>query len=93
MSAIITKLRFEVYLEGDLIIREGEMGTEMYFLKEGVVKITIGNQEADELTHGAYFGGKLYQGLILVNAKEQTNKQTNEWANEGTSERAPSTRL
>ena len=65
VSAIVTKLKFEVFLEGDIIIREGEMGTEMYFLREGIVEITIGDQIADELTEGAYFGGRLLYPTIL----------------------------
>ena len=41
------------------------MGTEMYFLREGIVEITIGDQIADELTEGAYFGGRLLYPTIL----------------------------
>ena len=41
------------------------MGTEMYFLREGIVEITIGDQIADELTEGAYFGGRLLYSTIL----------------------------
>ena len=58
VSAIITKLEFEVYLEGDVIIREGEMGTEMYFLKSGVVSVSCGGQTTDDLKDGSYFGGE-----------------------------------
>lgn len=36
---IIIKLEFEVYLEDDIIIWEGEMGIEMYFFKMGVVSV------------------------------------------------------
>ena len=58
VSAIITKLDFEVYLEGDVIIREGEPGTEMYFLKSGTVSVNCDGVTSDDLTDGAYFGGK-----------------------------------
>ena len=59
VSAIITKLEFEVYLEGDVIIREGELGTEMYFLKSGVVSVSCDGLSTDDLVDGAYFGGKV----------------------------------
>ena len=58
VSAIITKLEFEVYLEDDIIIREGQMGTEMYFLKSGVVSVSCEGKVSDDLTDGSYFGGK-----------------------------------
>ena len=57
VSAIITKLEFEVYLEGDIIIREGEPGTEMYFLKSGIVTVSCDGVISDDLTDGSYFGG------------------------------------
>ena len=63
VTAIITKLEFEVYLEGDVIIREGELGTEMYFLKSGVVSVSCDGQTTDDLTDGSYFGGEFSIGL------------------------------
>ena len=60
VSAIITNLQFEVYLEGDEIIREGELGTEMYFLKEGVVDVFVGGKKVNEMTDGSYFGGNYH---------------------------------
>ena len=63
VTAIITKLEFEVYLEGDVIIREGELGTEMYFLKSGVVRVSCDGQTTDDLTDGSYFGGEFSIGL------------------------------
>ncbi|XP_031571692.1 potassium/sodium hyperpolarization-activated cyclic nucleotide-gated channel 2-like [Actinia tenebrosa] len=65
VSAIITNLKFEVYLEGDEIIREGELGTEMYFLKEGIVDVFVGKNKVNELTDGSYFG----EISVLTNAK------------------------
>lgn len=65
VSAIITKLEFEVYLEDDIIIREGEMGTEMYFLKTGVVSVTCEGQASEDLTDGSYFG----EICLLTNAR------------------------
>lgn len=65
VSAIITKLDFEVYLEGDVIIREGEPGTEMYFLKSGTVSVNCDGVTSDDLTDGAYFG----EICLLTNAR------------------------
>lgn len=66
VSAIITKLEFEVYLEGDVIIREGELGTEMYFLKSGVVSVSCDGQTTDDLTDGSYFGGEFVMFVIYL---------------------------
>lgn len=59
VSEIVTKLRFEVFLEGDVIIQEGSVGTEMYFLREGSVEIKTNDNLQNILTDGSYFGGKL----------------------------------
>ena len=45
VSDVVTKLRFEVYQPGDLIIREGTIGSKMYFIQEGVVDIIKSNNE------------------------------------------------
>ncbi len=58
VSAIITKLRFEVFLEGDVIIQEGTIGADMYFLREGSVEIRTNNDLQNVLNDGSYFGGK-----------------------------------
>ena len=58
VSAIVTKLRFEVFLEGDIIIQEGTIGTEMYFLREGSVEIRTNNYIRNVLNDGSFFGGK-----------------------------------
>lgn len=58
VSRIITKLTFEVFLEGDVIIQEGTMGTEMYFLQEGTVEVRVKNICQNELGDGSYFGGE-----------------------------------
>lgn len=70
MSAIITKLQFEVYLEGDIIIREGELGTEMYFLKAGTVSVSCDGEATDDLTDGSYFGGE----FVAIGARLLANR-------------------
>jgi signal-transduction protein with cAMP-binding, CBS, and nucleotidyltransferase domain len=58
VSDVVTKLRFEVFQPGDLIIREGTIGTKMYFIQEGIVDIIKGNNEVmTTLSDGSYFGG------------------------------------
>ncbi|XP_045069993.1 potassium/sodium hyperpolarization-activated cyclic nucleotide-gated channel 3-like [Coregonus clupeaformis] len=56
VTAVLTKLRFEVFQPNDLIIREGTMGRKMYFIQHGRVGIlTRGNKET-KLSDGSYFG-------------------------------------
>ncbi|XP_010222149.1 PREDICTED: potassium/sodium hyperpolarization-activated cyclic nucleotide-gated channel 2 [Tinamus guttatus] len=58
VTAMLTKLKFEVFQPGDYIIREGTIGKKMYFIQHGVVSIlTKGNKEM-KLSDGSYFGGK-----------------------------------
>jgi hyperpolarization activated cyclic nucleotide-gated potassium channel 2 len=58
VTEVVTKLRFEVFQPGDLIIREGTMGLSMYFLQEGVVDIISKEGEIiTSLPEGSYFGG------------------------------------
>ena len=40
---IIQRLKTDVYLPDDYIVREGEIGNEMYFIIEGIVKILFKN--------------------------------------------------
>ncbi|XP_063145359.1 potassium/sodium hyperpolarization-activated cyclic nucleotide-gated channel 2 [Candoia aspera] len=56
VTAMLTKLRFEVFQPGDYIIREGTIGKKMYFIQHGVVSVlTKGNKEM-KLLDGSYFG-------------------------------------
>ncbi|XP_068271082.1 potassium/sodium hyperpolarization-activated cyclic nucleotide-gated channel 3 [Nyctibius grandis] len=56
VTAMLTKLRFEVFQPGDFIIREGTVGKKMYFIQHGLVSIlTKGNKET-KLSDGSYFG-------------------------------------
>ena len=43
---------------GDIIIREGTIGTKMYFIQEGIVDIVSNGEVATSLSDGSYFGGK-----------------------------------
>lgn len=56
---IIQKLKPQIYMPGDFIIHEGEKGTEMFFLTEGLAEILIFKENkllSIILSKGAYFG-------------------------------------
>uniref|UniRef100_A0A8D0GZ19 Hyperpolarization activated cyclic nucleotide gated potassium and sodium channel 2 n=1 Tax=Sphenodon punctatus TaxID=8508 RepID=A0A8D0GZ19_SPHPU len=56
VTAMLTKIKFEVFQPGDYIIREGTIGKKMYFIQHGVVSVlTKGNKEM-KLSDGSYFG-------------------------------------
>ncbi|XP_035479644.2 potassium/sodium hyperpolarization-activated cyclic nucleotide-gated channel 2 [Scophthalmus maximus] len=56
VTAVLTKLRFEVFQPSDFIIREGTLGRKMYFIQHGRVGVlTRGNKET-KLSDGSYFG-------------------------------------
>ncbi|XP_029772192.1 potassium/sodium hyperpolarization-activated cyclic nucleotide-gated channel 2 [Suricata suricatta] len=64
VTAMLTKLRFEVFQPGDYIIREGTIGKKMYFIQHGVVSVlTKGNKEM-KLSDGSYFGEAHGHGLL-----------------------------
>lgn len=57
---MITKLEFEVFQPGDYIIREGTVGTKMYFIQEGIVDVVTRSRDVvTSLSDGSYFGGDL----------------------------------
>lgn len=60
VTVILTKLRFEVFQPGDLIIREGTLGRKMYFIQHGTVTVVPRGSKEIRLSDGAYFGGKSY---------------------------------
>jgi hypothetical protein len=58
VSEVVGQLQFEVFLPGDLIIKEGTIGTKMFFIQEGVVDIvTPDGRVTTSLGDGSYFGG------------------------------------
>ena len=44
------------YKQGDIIIKEGEFGTEAYFIKSGEVSVLKGDQEVATLNKNKVFG-------------------------------------
>lgn len=66
VTVILTKLRFEVFQPGDLIIREGTLGRKMYFIQHGIVTVIPHGSKEITLNDGAYFGGKSLIYLLHV---------------------------
>ncbi|XP_041367918.1 potassium voltage-gated channel subfamily H member 7-like isoform X2 [Gigantopelta aegis] len=57
VSEVVSKLHFEVFQPGDYVIKEGTMGTKMFFIQEGIVDIVTSDGEvATSLSDGSYFG-------------------------------------
>ncbi|ESO10035.1 hypothetical protein HELRODRAFT_72757 [Helobdella robusta] len=78
VSEVITKLEFEVFQPGDFIIKEGTMGTKMYFIQEGVVDIiTKEGQIATSLSDGSYFG----EICLLANTKRVASVRAETYCN------------
>lgn len=59
VTAMLTKLRFEVFQPHDYIIREGTIGKKMYFIQHGVCSVITKGTLAMKLSDGSYFGGML----------------------------------
>jgi len=60
VTAMLTKLRFEVFQPHDYIIREGTIGKKMYFIQHGVCSVITKGTLAMKLSDGSYFGGGVY---------------------------------
>ncbi|KAG1925111.1 potassium/sodium hyperpolarization-activated cyclic nucleotide-gated channel [Pimephales promelas] len=56
VTAMLTKLRFEVFQPIDYIIREGTIGKKMYFIQHGVVTVITKGTVGLKLSDGSYFG-------------------------------------
>ncbi|CAB1314001.1 unnamed protein product [Coregonus sp. 'balchen'] len=56
VTAMLTKLRFEVFQPGDYIIREGTIGKKMYFTQHGVTSVLTKGSMGMKLSDGSYFG-------------------------------------
>ncbi|XP_058138228.1 LOW QUALITY PROTEIN: potassium/sodium hyperpolarization-activated cyclic nucleotide-gated channel 2 [Dasypus novemcinctus] len=56
VTAMLTKLKFEVFQPGDYIIREGTVGKKMYFIQHGVVSVLAKGNKEMKLSDGSYFG-------------------------------------
>ncbi|KAH3838142.1 hypothetical protein DPMN_111548 [Dreissena polymorpha] len=78
VSEVVSKLEFEVFQAGDYIIREGTMGSKMYFIQEGIVDvITTEGEVATSLSDGSYFG----EICLLTNAKRVASVRAETYVN------------
>lgn len=56
-SALCACLRAHVFFRGDVIVRSGELGDEMYFIESGTTSVTTGGGErVGTLRGGGFFG-------------------------------------
>ncbi|XP_027146367.1 potassium/sodium hyperpolarization-activated cyclic nucleotide-gated channel 2 isoform X3 [Larimichthys crocea] len=56
VTAMLTKLRFEVFQPRDYVVREGTIGKKMYFIQHGVVSVLTKGSIGMKLMDGSYFG-------------------------------------
>ncbi len=62
---VIERLKFEVYLPGDVIIKAGSRGRAMFFIEHGTVEINIDGEVVASLNDGAHFGGMYVNFRVL----------------------------
>lgn len=63
---------------GDIIIKEGTIGSKMYFIQEGIVDIVMANGEvATSLSDGSYFG----EICLLTNARRVASVRAETYCN------------
>jgi len=78
VSDVVCKLKYEVYQPGDVIVKEGAVGTKMYFIQEGIVDIVLANGEvATSLSDGSYFG----EICLLTNARRVASVRAETYCN------------
>ena len=59
ITSVLTRLKFEVFLPNEHIIRCGAIGTKIYFIQHGTVDVTSSDGSIiAQLSDGSYFGGK-----------------------------------
>lgn len=63
INAVLLKLEYEVFLEGDVIVQRNVPGDRMFFVDHGQVLLETDCEER-ELCDGDFFGGGL--GLLLL---------------------------
>lgn len=66
------------FFSGDIIIKEGTIGSKMYFIQEGIVDIVMANGEvATSLSDGSYFG----EICLLTNARRVASVRAETYCN------------
>ncbi|XP_013773714.2 potassium/sodium hyperpolarization-activated cyclic nucleotide-gated channel 2-like isoform X2 [Limulus polyphemus] len=78
VNDVVTNLEYEVFQPGDIIIKEGTLGTKMYFIQEGIVDIIMSNGIiATSLSDGSYFG----EICLLTNARRVASVRAETYCN------------
>ncbi|XP_063076130.1 potassium/sodium hyperpolarization-activated cyclic nucleotide-gated channel 2-like [Engraulis encrasicolus] len=74
VTAMLTKLHFEVFQPGDYVVREGTIGKKMFFIQHGVVNVLTRGTLGMKLSDGSYFGEicLLTRGRRTASVKAET---------------------
>ncbi|XP_063674354.1 cyclic nucleotide-gated cation channel alpha-3-like [Bolinopsis microptera] len=72
LTQLVKKLKHQMVSPGDYICRKGDIGREMYIVKQGLLYVSTDNgQLLSVLTGGSYFGE-----ISLMNVGENNNRRT-----------------
>lgn len=70
IHAVLLKLEYEVFLEGDVIIRQNAPGDRMFFIDHGQALMETESEER-ELCDGDFFGGGFHFHGIIVHQEHR----------------------
>ncbi|XP_063683222.1 cyclic nucleotide-gated cation channel alpha-3-like isoform X3 [Bolinopsis microptera] len=72
LIALVLKLKHQVYSPGDYVCRKGDIGREMFIVKQGMLQVTADDGRAlATLSDGSYFGE-----ISLLNVGKNGNRRT-----------------
>ncbi|EEC16602.1 cyclic nucleotide-gated channel 2A, putative [Ixodes scapularis] len=78
VSDVVSKLKYEVFQPGDVIVKEGTLGIKMYLIQEGIVNILMSNGDvAISLSDGSYFG----EMCLLTNQRNVASVRAETYCN------------
>ena len=67
VTAVLTKLRFEVFQPGDLVVREGSVGRKMYLIQCGCsVKEVLGRAAQRQINIRLFEDGTVSQTFSFI---------------------------
>ena len=77
IDEVIMMLKSEFFQASDMVVKEGDMGTKMYFIEDGIVEIYASKAPTPSvvtfLSEGNYFGGKtLGKFLAAINYSQKS---------------------
>lgn len=78
VTDLVAKLQSEVFLPGNVIVKEGTLGNKMFFLQEGMVSVlTKSGKCVAKLSDGSYFG----EVCLLANTKRVASVKADTYCN------------